>query len=211
MLLVNKKTKIFFFLTDFFFNKGVVKVETLPAGALEEESTVFDDGGEEFCIVMSKRGRKEQKAAQLSKQNAIESTGDQPIKSTLPSTSVESDEQQGTEVKDRKENFLELNFFCVSRKLRVILIRLVQHVLEMVNLFHHVLIVNHLLQQLVNNIIKLIKCIIMIKTIIIMIKINIMIMIHLIIITEIIINLINNNNKQQQHVVNHNVLNNFKK
>lgn len=51
---------------------GVVKIETLPAGALEEEGNGFDDGGDEFCLVMSKRDRKEQKAAQLSKQNAIE-------------------------------------------------------------------------------------------------------------------------------------------
>jgi hypothetical protein len=73
---------------------GVVKIETLPAGALEEESTAFDDGGEEFCVVMSKRGRKEQKAAQLSKQNASESTTEPVTKSTT----VDNDEQQTNEV-----------------------------------------------------------------------------------------------------------------
>jgi hypothetical protein len=83
-----------------------VKIETLPAGALEEESTAFDDGGEEFCVVMSKRGRKEQKAAQLSKQNAVESTNDQPIKLT----SIDNDEQQTNEVKQKKFFFF-LNFF----------------------------------------------------------------------------------------------------
>ena len=56
----------------FVFNLGVVKIETLPAGALEEEGSGLEDGGEEFCVVMSKRDRKEQKAAQLSKQNAVE-------------------------------------------------------------------------------------------------------------------------------------------
>jgi hypothetical protein len=56
---------------------------------------------------MSKRGRKEQKAAQLSKQNAVETTNDQPIKST----SIDNDEQQTNEVK--KKNiffFVELLF-----------------------------------------------------------------------------------------------------
>lgn len=73
---------------------GVVKIETLPAGALEEESTAFDDGGEEFCVVMSKRGRKEQKAAQLSKQNASESNAE-PVTKTA---SIDNDEQQANEV-----------------------------------------------------------------------------------------------------------------
>ena len=72
----------------------MVKIETLPASALEEESTVFDDGGEEFCVVMSKRGRKEQKAAQLSKQNAVEISTDQPSKSA----SIDTDEQASNEV-----------------------------------------------------------------------------------------------------------------
>ncbi|CAF2085782.1 unnamed protein product [Rotaria magnacalcarata] len=78
---------------------GVVKIETLPASALEEENEAFDDGGEEFCVVMSKRGRKEQKAAQLSKQIAIESTvitsipTDQPIKPAL----IANDEKQTIE------------------------------------------------------------------------------------------------------------------
>lgn len=78
----------------FFLLQGVVKIETLPASALEEESTVFDDGGEEFCVVMSKRGRKEQKAAQLSKQNAVEISTDQPSKSA----SIDTDEQASNEV-----------------------------------------------------------------------------------------------------------------
>jgi hypothetical protein len=81
----------------------VVKIETLPASALEEESAAFDDGGEEFCVVMSKRGRKEQKAAQLSKQNAVELPNDQPIKPA----SIDNDEQQTNEVKYFKnKNFL---------------------------------------------------------------------------------------------------------
>jgi hypothetical protein len=79
---------------------GVVKIETLPAGALEEESTAFDDGGEEFCVVMSKRGRKEQKAAQLSKQIAVEATNDQPIKTT----SIDNDEQQTNEKSSNETN-----------------------------------------------------------------------------------------------------------
>jgi hypothetical protein len=73
----------------------VVKIETLPASALEEESAAFDDGGEEFCVVMSKRGRKEQKAAQLSKQNAVELPNEQSTKSG----SIDNDEQQSNEVK----------------------------------------------------------------------------------------------------------------
>lgn len=86
---------------------GVVKIETLPAGALEEENSAFDDDGEEFCLVMSKRNRKEQKAAQLSKQNAIEithtgshsSNSTEPTsKSALNSVSVDNDEQPTTEV-----------------------------------------------------------------------------------------------------------------
>ena len=83
-------------LKSFFYSKRCsLKLKTLPAGALEEESTAFDDGGEEFCVVMSKRGRKEQKAAQLSKQNAIEliptgTNNDQPTKSL----SIDNDEQQ---------------------------------------------------------------------------------------------------------------------
>ena len=82
---------------------GVVKIETLPAGALEEESTAFDDGGEEFCLVMSKRDRKEQKAAQLSKQNAIESihqsgAGESTIKSIVPSSSIDTDDAHETDV-----------------------------------------------------------------------------------------------------------------
>lgn len=44
---------------------------------------------------MSKRGRKEQKAAQLSKQNAVETTNDQPVKSI----SIDNDEQPTNEVK----------------------------------------------------------------------------------------------------------------
>ncbi|CAF1097369.1 unnamed protein product [Rotaria sordida] len=80
---------------------GVVKIETLPASALEEESSTFDDGGEEFCVVMSKRGRKEQKAAQLSKQNAIESTNNTTTNiindQTIKSTSTTNDEQQTNE------------------------------------------------------------------------------------------------------------------
>jgi hypothetical protein len=85
----------------------VVKIETLPAGALEEENSAFDDDGEEFCLVMSKRDRKEQKAAQLSKQIAIESThpgshssnSTEPIsKSALNSVSVDNDEQPNVEV-----------------------------------------------------------------------------------------------------------------
>ncbi len=81
----------------------MVKIETLPASALEEESAAFDDGGEEFCVVMSKRGRKEQKAAQLSKQNAVELPNDQPIKPA----SIDNDEQQTNEVKYFKnKNFL---------------------------------------------------------------------------------------------------------
>lgn len=82
----------------------MVKIETLPASALEEENEGLDDGGEEFCVVMSKRGRKEQKAAQLSKQNATESTintPDQTIKSSLNT----NDEQQTTEVR------IETNLF----------------------------------------------------------------------------------------------------
>ncbi|CAF0982507.1 unnamed protein product [Adineta ricciae] len=79
---------------------GVVKIETLPAGALEEESAAFDDGGEEFCVVMSKRGRKEQKAAQLSKQNAIESLSEQMPKST----SIDNDEQQTNEKSSNDDN-----------------------------------------------------------------------------------------------------------
>ena len=73
----------------------MVKIETLPASALEEESSAFDDGGEEFCVVMSKRGRKEQKAAQLSKQNAVESSNEPLTKSA----SIDNDEQQTNEVK----------------------------------------------------------------------------------------------------------------
>ena len=84
-----------------------MKIETLPASALEEESTEFDDGGEKFCLVMSKRDRKEQKAAQLSKQNAIESTNssnttimvhDQTVKSTV----TDNDEQQVSVIESRE-------------------------------------------------------------------------------------------------------------
>jgi len=82
---------------------GVVKIETLPAGALEEEGDAFDDGGEEFCVVMSKRGRKEQKAAQLSKQNALDSTETSTKTTPLPSTSNDPDEQLTNE-KSTNEN-----------------------------------------------------------------------------------------------------------
>jgi hypothetical protein len=56
---------------------------------------------------MSKRGRKEQKAAQLSKQNAVETTNDQPIKST----SIDNDEQQTNEVKKKYFLFCRTSFF----------------------------------------------------------------------------------------------------
>lgn len=85
--------KIENFVIDFLL-QGVVKIETLPASALEEESTAFDDGGEEFCVVMSKRGRKEQKAAQLSKQNAP----DVPTEQASKSASIDTDEQASNEV-----------------------------------------------------------------------------------------------------------------
>jgi hypothetical protein len=78
---------------------GVVKIETLPAGALEEEENAFDDGGDEFCLVMSKRNRKEQKAAQMSKQNALDSANSESHgKAHLPSTSTDPDEHGATEV-----------------------------------------------------------------------------------------------------------------
>ena len=87
-----------------------MKIETLPAGALEEEGDAFDDGGEEFCLVMSKRDRKEQKAAQLSKQNAFESTQsvETSAKTTpLPSTSNDQEEQIPNEVNPSKSLFLQ--------------------------------------------------------------------------------------------------------
>ncbi len=63
---------------------------------MEEESTAFDDGGEEFCVVMSKRGRKEQKAAQLSKQIAIETTTNTNEQLTK-TASIDNDEQATNE------------------------------------------------------------------------------------------------------------------
>lgn len=86
----NRMIELFFI----FSYSGVVKIETLPASALEEESAAFDDGGEGFCVVMSKRGRKEQKAAQLSKQNATEVPAEQPSK---PS-SIDTDDPANNEV-----------------------------------------------------------------------------------------------------------------
>ena len=87
----------------------MVKIETLPASALEEESAAFDDGGEEFCVVMSKRGRKEQKAAQLSKQNAAELPNDQLTKTS----SIDNDEQQSNEVKYFTIKKCHLYPFCI--------------------------------------------------------------------------------------------------
>jgi hypothetical protein len=58
---------------------------------------------------MSKRGRKEQKAAQLSKQNAIESTNNTNEQITK-AASIDNDEQQTIEV--NKNKFIcFLNFF----------------------------------------------------------------------------------------------------
>lgn len=71
-----------------------MKIETLPASALEEENAAFDDSGEGFCVVMSKRGRKEQKAAQLIKQNAAEIPAEQPSKSA----STDTDDPTNNEV-----------------------------------------------------------------------------------------------------------------
>jgi len=58
---------------------------------------------------MSKRGRKEQKAAQLSKQNAIESNNNTNEQITK-AASIDNDEQQTTEVNNSKR-ICFLNFF----------------------------------------------------------------------------------------------------
>ncbi len=53
---------------------------------------------------MSKRGRKEQKAAQLSKQNAIESTNITNVtnEQITKAASIDNDEQQTTEVNNEQ-------------------------------------------------------------------------------------------------------------
>lgn len=84
--------------------QGVVKIETLPAGALEEEGSDFDNGGDDFCLVMSKRDRKEQKAAQLSKQNAIESNQQSSSTNVDLSNKTTTVQSHVTETEDQATN-----------------------------------------------------------------------------------------------------------
>ncbi|CAF0859649.1 unnamed protein product [Didymodactylos carnosus] len=79
---------------------GVVKVETLPAGALEEEGTLADDG-EEFSVVMSRKERKEQKAAQL-RLNAAE-TKDDSSQQHHDQLDITKSQQQRTHISNNKQ------------------------------------------------------------------------------------------------------------
>ena len=106
---------IFIRIIELFFifsYSGVVKIETLPASALEEESGAFDDVGEGFCVVMSKRGRKEQKAAQLSKQNAAEIPAEQPSKPA----SIDTDDPSNAEVNSSSSTYLSISHSLIFQK-----------------------------------------------------------------------------------------------